>query len=512
MGEKKRLAINMIANVLAFGVQFGVSFVLTPYIIRTLGAEAYGFVPLANNFIGYTNIITVALNSMASRFISIEINRGDVKKANIYFSSILIANIILALILLVPAVLLVLFVNGFLNVPAGLLTDVQWTFSFSFISLFIGLILSVFGCVFYVRNRLDLSAKRNIEGNVIRAVVLIALFTIFQPKIYYVTATMLIVNVYICVTNVHYTHKLMPEVKLNRRNFSWPAVRELLSSGVWNSVNELSVVLLTTLDLLLMNMFVGAQAGGEYSLVKTLPTFIQQIVGVMVSVFIPQFTIYYAKKQHDKLMKSIMFSVEVMGAVLTIPIGYLIIFGGDFYRVWVPGQDANLLQALSVLTLVPMVVTGSINTIFNVYTVTNKLKVPALVWVVLGVINVLLVIGLLKFTPLGIWTIPIVSLVMGLARNLTFTPIYAAHCLDVPWYTFYKSIARGCLCVCSVMIISVAYRLVHVPTGWIGLIVAAAICGSLALCVNVFIAFDKADRDRFFALVRGKVGSKLRRK
>lgn len=512
MGERKRLAVNMVANVLAFGVQFGVSFVLTPYIIRTLGAEAYGFVPLANNFIGYTNIITVALNSMASRFISIEVNRGDLKKANVYFNSVLVANIILALILLVPAVAIVLFLNDFLSVPAGLLGDVQATFAFVFASLELSLVLSVFGCVYFIRNRLDLSAKRNIEGNLIRALVLIGLFTVLQPKIYYVTATMLIVYVYLCVTNVHYTRKLLPELRLNRRMFQWKAVKELLGSGVWNSVNELSVVLLTTLDLLLMNMFVGAQAAGEYSLVKILPTFIQSIVGVMVSVFIPQFTIYYAKRQHEKLMDSIMFSVKVMGAVLTIPIGYLIVFGADFYRVWVPGQNAELLQGLSVLTLIPMVVTGSVNTIFNVYTVTNKLKVPALVWVVLGVINVLLVIGLLKFTSLGIWTIPIVSLIMGLARNLTFTPMYAAHCLSVPWYTFYKSIARGCLCVCSVMAIGVLYRMVHVPTGWFGLIVAAIVCGCVALGANLFIAFDRADRAEFFGLVRSKLGRKLARR
>lgn len=512
MGERKRLAVNMIANVIAFGVQFGVSFVLTPYIIRTLGAEAYGFVPLANNFIGYTNIITVALNSMAARFISIEINRGNNAKANEYFNSVLVANIILALILLIPSVAVVLCVNDFLNIPAGLVGDVQLTFMFSFIGLIGGLVLSVFGCAFFIRNRLDLSARRGIEGNVIRAVVLIALFTLLQPKIYFVTATMLIVNVWIWATNVYYTRKLVPELRLSRGRFRWGAVKELLSSGVWNSVNELSIVLLTTLDLLLMNMFVGAQAAGEYSLVKTLPTFIQQIVGVMVSVFIPQFTIYYAKRQQGKLLDSIMFSIKVMGAVLTIPIGYLIIFGGDFYRVWVPGQDANLLQGLSVLTLIPMVVTCSINTVFNVYTVTNKLKVPALVWVVLGVVNVLLVIGLLKFTPLGIWTIPIVSLVMGLARNLTFTPIYAAHCLEVPWTTFYKAIFRGCLCVTSVMVISVAYRFVHVPTGWFGLIVAAAVCGVLALCANVVIAFDKAERAEFIGLMRSKIGAKLSRR
>lgn len=165
-----------------------------------------------------------------------------------------------------------------------------------------------------------------------------------------------------------------------------------------------------------------------------------------------------------------------------------------------------------ILTLVPLIVTCSINTIYNVYTVTNKLKVPALVWLVIGVINVLLVIVLLKFTSLGIWTIPVVSFVMVLALNLTFTPIYAAHCLNVPWTTFYKAIFRGCLCASSVMIISAVYRFVHVPTDWFGLIIAATICGTLSLCVNVLIAFDKVERREFIRLVHDKIAGKIHRR
>lgn len=72
-----------------------------------------------------------------------------------------------------------------------------------------------------------------------------------------------------------------------------------MSSGVWNSVNQLSMVLLTSLDIYLMNVLIGAKAAGEYSMAKTLPNFIQSFVGVMVSVFIPQFTILYAQRKKE---------------------------------------------------------------------------------------------------------------------------------------------------------------------------------------------------------------------
>jgi len=505
MGNNKRLAINMIANVIAFGVQFGINFVLTPYIINTLGSEAYGFVPLANNFISYVNIITVALNSMASRFLTIEMSQGHTKQAQVYFNSVLMANTALALILAVPSVLFVLFIDKFMNVPAGLLTDVQLTFTYALLGMEISLVLSVFGNVFYVKNRLELSAKRNIEGNILRAVILVALFAVFKPKIWFVTGTMMIVTVYLACANIHYTHKLTPEFKVDHTLFSGKAVKTLLSSGVWNSVNQLSTVLLTTLDIYLANLFVSAQASGEYSIVKTVPNFIQSLVGVLVGVFIPQFTIYYARKQKRELLDSIDFSIKVMGYLMMIPIGFLMVFGVDFFHVWVPTQDARFLQGLSLLTLVPMVVTCSINTIFNVYTVTNKLKVPALMWVVFGVAYVATVIVMMRFTTMGIWSIPVASMVWGLIRNLTFTPVYAAHCLHLPWHTFYRAIIRGCICVVSVMVVSFAYHSVFPADSWLLLIVAAAVCSIVAGAINLFVAFDGEDRRRFRQLVMNKL-------
>ena len=505
MGGNKRLAINMIANVIAFGVQFGINFVLTPYIINTLGSEAYGFVPLANNFIGYVNILTVALNSMSSRFLAIEINRGNTKQAQVYFNSVLMANTVLAAILAVPSVLLVLFIDKVMRVPADLLQDVQLTFAYALLGMEISLVLSVFGSVFYVKNRLDLSAKRNIEGNVLRALILVVLFAVFRPKIWFITGTMLIVTIYLSCANIHYTHKLTPEFKIDRSKFSGKAVKTLLSAGVWNSVNQLSMVLLTTLDIYLANVFVGAQASGEYSIVKTVPNFIQSLVGVLVGVFIPQFTISYAKRQKKQLLNQIDFSIKVMGYVMMLPIGFLLVFGEDFFRVWVPSQDAHLLQQLSILTILPMIVTCSINTIFNVYTVTNKLKIPALVLLLTGIGNTLLVIVLLQFTDLGLLVIPLVSLVVGLIRNLTFTPVYAAHCLGVGYRTFYNAIARGCGCVLFMVLCCLIYHSLFRTDSWLTLMLAACVCCVIAGAINLFLAFGKTDRQKLWRLVKSKV-------
>ena len=93
--KDKQLIINMTANILSFAINLGINFIFTPYLIRTIGKEAYSFFPLANNFIGYVEIISVALNSMASRFITIKIHEKNINDANKYFNSVLTSNIVL---------------------------------------------------------------------------------------------------------------------------------------------------------------------------------------------------------------------------------------------------------------------------------------------------------------------------------------------------------------------------------------------------------------------------------
>lgn len=498
-----RLASNMLATIVAYLVQFGITFFLTPYLIESLGNEAYAFIPLSNNIISYVNIITIALNSMASRFLSIEINQGNIERANEYFSSVFIANLILSGILLFPCILLVLNVEVVFDIPFSLVQDVKVTFFFAFAGMMLSLIFSVFSNSYYVKNRLELNAKRNIEGNLIRAICLILLMTIFQPHIYFITATMLVMNIYTCIMNIHYTKLLLPEIVLSKKEFRKKLIFQLLSSGIWNSVNQLSTVLLNGIDILLANILLGAEASGLYAVVKVVPDFIQSVVAMLVGVFVPQFTILYAKNQKQELVDNIQFSIKIMGLFVTLPVSFLMVFGKDFFEIWVPLQDSNQLYALSVLTIAPMIVTGSINTIFNVYTVTNKLKMPAINLLVTSIFNVLCVVVLIKYTNLKLYAIPMVALVIGLIRNLTFTPIYAARCLNLGWYTFYISIIRGSMCALVMGVFCCFYRFyLGEAQNFIELILAAIVCSLMALVVNFFIVFGANERKFFIEKIK----------
>ena len=93
---KNHLVLNMSANIITFVINTAISFFLSPFIVRNVGVDAYGFIGLANNFISYATLITVAINSLSGRFVTVKIYENDMESANKYFSSVFIANTILA--------------------------------------------------------------------------------------------------------------------------------------------------------------------------------------------------------------------------------------------------------------------------------------------------------------------------------------------------------------------------------------------------------------------------------
>ena len=183
MNKNKQLAVNMAAQMLTFTLNIAISFFLTPFILQNIGEAAYGFIGLANNFISYAGVLTVALNSMASRFITISIHKNEYNEVNRYMSSITVANAALSLFFSVAAVVILANLNRIVKVPDNILQDVTVLWGLLFLGFFITLIGGVFDVATFAHDRLDLAAVRNAESSVFRAGILFLMYSFFAPNI-----------------------------------------------------------------------------------------------------------------------------------------------------------------------------------------------------------------------------------------------------------------------------------------------------------------------------------------
>ena len=174
--NKKRMMLNLIGQLSSFVCSLGISFVLTPYIVEKLGQETYGFVGLANNFTSYISLFTVALNGMLARYVTVEYSKKDYKSASGYLSTAVIAQGILAVILLVPMLLLAGNMEKFFNISPDIVPDVRILWVLIFVAFLASLPLGGYGTATFATNRLEVASLINIISNVVRAGVLCITF------------------------------------------------------------------------------------------------------------------------------------------------------------------------------------------------------------------------------------------------------------------------------------------------------------------------------------------------
>lgn len=503
---KKQMGINLIAQTIAFGVNLCISFFLTPFIVEHIGVEANGFVGLANNFVEYAQLITTAINSMAGRFITIKLHQKNEEEASKYFTSVFFANLFLSVILTIIFAFIILFLENMLNISANLVTDIKMLWILIFANFIVSLFASIFSVSTFVENRLDLTAICNIRGVIIKAIILVICYTFFRPFTFYVGIAMLALGLNNLISHIRYKKRLVPDLKISKKNFDIKYIKELVSAGIWNSVNKLSSILSSGLDLLITNIFVNPIAMGVMNLSKTISNIVLSLFGTLASIFAPELTILYANGDTEGMKKQLISSVKLMGLFSAIPIAILFGFGKEFYMLWVPNQNADLLQTLTLITCFNLIFALPLEPLYNIFTVKNKIKISSIALIIFSSCTILTVfIGLNFIHNEDAKTIYIVSVgaFYNVVRLLTFLPIYGAKCLDFKITTFYPAIFKNVISVTILIIVAYLVGGIFSINSWIKLILACAFIGILGLAINMFILFSKQERAESLKIIKG---------
>ncbi len=509
MSRNRRTIVNVISSVAVLVTNVIISFFLSPYIVKNIGVEANGFVTLANNFVTYANLIVTALNSMAARFITVEYIRKDYKKANLYYNSVFWGNLIIVAVLLLPAAYLIARLQNFVNIPADIMWDVKLLFGFVFFNFFITTGMPNWDCGVFVTNRLDRQYVPTMCTALFRCVFLLFMFMVFVPHVWYIGLASSLVTIAGLAVNGYNTAKLTPELKVKFEDgkpiCSKKAIRELVGAGLWNSVSSVGHMLLSGLDLIIANVTLGATAMGVVSLSKILPNYMQQLSSSLCGAFAPEMVINYASGNRKALLHDIDRAMKLTSVVMTIPLAGIIVLGDRFFSLWVPTQDAQLLQTLSVLAIFGYMLTSGTQILYNVFSAVNKVKENSIAMVLSGIFSTVGTLLLIKYTDYGIYAVAGFSSVANSIRNMSFTVPATARYLGFKWYQFFPQV--GSSIVSSLLLVGIGFMIKpYLPGGsWMALLVSAVVIGLIGLTANIMLVLNKDERKFLFGKVKKKM-------
>lgn len=474
-------------------INYGISFIITPFVTNTLGTEAYGFVSLANSFANYASIVTVAVNSIAARYITIEIHKGSIENARKYYTSLFVADIVLGIFILTITLLMVCRLEDFIVIAVDLQNDVKWLFILVMVNFCIMSTSTVFSAATLIKNRLDIAALFKLIGYIFEAIILYFIFSIKRPHVYYMGIGLIGASVTLLVLNYLYTKVHAKQLIMKKKYFQFEAIKEVFAKGIWYSINSLGNVLNSGLDLWVSNLLLSAFQMGELAIVKTVTTIATALYQLVAQPLQPLLLRCYAENDKEKITKIFRYGINVSGYFANIIFAFFAIYGIQYFKLWTPSQNNDLLYKLMMITLLGGVIEGTVTPLYYTYVLTLKNKIPCIITLVGGFLNVVSMYVLIQFGRGGLYCVVGTTTVIAWITNFIFNPLYSAHCLGLRKTVFGGTIFRN-LIACTIMtIICKGISVVYYPTTWGSLIWAGVVCSVLGGVVHVLITFNRRD-------------------
>ncbi|OPA72201.1 polysaccharide biosynthesis protein [Campylobacter pinnipediorum subsp. caledonicus] len=502
------MILNLSSSIIVFLVSFGINFFLTPYIVQSLGNEAYGFIGLCNAIISYAYVITLSINSVSSRFVAYEWHKNNFEKSNTYYSSVLIVNIFFSLIVAISAIFFILNINYFLNIPQHLLYDVKLTFIFYFINFCVLLFNGVLSVCAFVTDKLYIISIRNAISSILFACVIYLLFYLLKPMISYLAICALISSVFVFCATFFVSKKIAPDLNFSLFKFDFLSIKELFYSGIWSSFSALNRVLLNGTDLFICNVFLNSNLVGILAISKVAPLILESFVAQISAIFSPKFIKFYSAKKIKRLIFEIRFAMKIVAFIAGVPIAIFIVFAKDFYTLWLSFKsidEISFIYQISMIAVVPIILISYLFPLLNIDNTTNQLKRPAIVNIVFGISTIFTQILLLKFTDYGLIGVVCVLCVFYSLRILFFDLLNGALNLNLKLYTFYIIYIKH---IFTFFILLVFYfcisKFIDIKD-WFDFVFNIFFIVLLGYFINLFLLFSKKERKKMFLQIKSKV-------
>lgn len=503
------MALNLISSIIVFGIQLLVNFLLAPFILRSLGDEAYGLLTLANSLVNYGYILTMVINSVSGRFIAFEYHAGRVLLASKYYSSVLVINLIFSLVICLSSALFIYKIDEIINLSPELKNDAQIAFALYFANFCLGLFNGIFSALAFVVNKVYLIAFRSAIASLVFGGLVFGLYYFLEPMISYSAFAALVSSVVVFISSLFIVKRLGLGVRFRLRYTRIILLKALFKSGAFNSFNSLSYSIINGADLLLCNLLLNPAMVGIMAISKSLIMTIESFIAMLSAVFSPKLTELYAKNLKAELISNLRFALRAQAFICLPPICAFVGLGGEFYTLWLPFKNADeiaLIYALAMIAAAPALFLACMYPLLNLNIVVNSLRRPAMANLAMAIAIFSSQLVLLETTSWGLWAMFVCASVCYMARVVFFDIANAARNLELPKSTFFIDFARNLVAFIALLaIILVLKSLILLSFSWLILVLFGALFCLFGYAFLFFVLFSKEQKAQFIELLKAKL-------
>lgn len=309
----------------------GVSFFVTPFVIRLLGAEGYGVLILIALIPGYLGFADMGMSLASTKFASEAYAEGDPEKEARIVRTAAFVSFLSSLPF---AVVLFAFAGQIiapLNVPEHYLGEATLALRLASIAYVINFLCAIFNTPALARLRMDLNTAVNASARIVGLVATpIALYLGFG--IVGAVAALLGASILNLFGHLIIARKLLPNIAA--LSIEWPALRPMLRFGGALAIAAIAALLLSNLEKVVLARVTSVENLGYYSvafMLAVLATFFSQ---AMIQSLIPAFSQLMTPDRREQLDGLFSRALRLNIIVILPMLATLIVLARPFFSFW----------------------------------------------------------------------------------------------------------------------------------------------------------------------------------
>lgn len=303
--NNKRIAKNTLMLYFRMLFTMAVSLFTSRVVLNTLGVEDYGIYNVVGGVVSMFSIISGSLSAAISRFITVELAKGDADKLRKTFSASVTIQLLLSLIIVVLIESIgVWFLNAKMVIPAERMDAANWVLQFSIVTFVINLISVPYNATIIAHEKMSAFAYISILEVVCKLVIVYLLKISPIDRLVFYAILMCAVSVIIRLVYGYYCNRHFAECKFSFR-FDKDLLKRMFSFAGWNFIGASSAVLRDQGGNIIINLFGGPAVNAARGIAMQVNHAIVGFSNNFMTALNPQITKSYASGEQDYMMKLI---------------------------------------------------------------------------------------------------------------------------------------------------------------------------------------------------------------
>lgn len=303
--------------------------------LAALGVDNYGINNVVGGIVGLSSLITGAVSSTITRFITYALGEGDKARMKLVFSTSVNVQIVMSIIAVAALeVVGVWFLNTQAVIPEERMIAAHWVLQCSIIGLVLGLVSSPYNAVIVAHEHMSIYAYMSIVDVLLKLGVCFAIMSYGGDRLILLAVLMVFIGLAMRIFYGWYCSHHFDEAHYEFKLFDKSFVKEMSQFTGWFLVGNAIWVLNTQGLNMLINVFFGVAFNAARGVAATVVGALSSFVNNFTAAFVPQITKSYAAGDRARLMTLVFQGTKLVWYLFVLLIIPVFIEAETLLKLW----------------------------------------------------------------------------------------------------------------------------------------------------------------------------------